>query len=102
MLIATVAALGLGLLPMKAFPSPPAEMKQLRKSHGKQRKTLKQQQRAARNIMKQHEVDRESTERFRHNMQMQRQLLKKNQHVEARRLKQRNKAGSHVQRQNES
>ena len=90
--VSTIAALGLALLPLWAFPPRSVEMKQLKKNHSKERKTLKQQQRGSNNIMKQHDLDSESKQRFQHNMKMQRQLVKKNQRQETRRLKQQGKA----------
>ena len=90
--IATTAALGLALLPLWAFPARSAEMKALKKGHSRERKTLRQQQRGSNNIMKQHDLDSEARQRFQHNMKMQRQLVKKNQRQETRRLKQRRKA----------
>ena len=90
--VATIAALGLALLPLWALPARSAEMKALKKGHSRERKTLKQQQRGSKNIMKQHDLDGESKQRFQHNMKMQRQLVKQHQRQETRRLKQQGKA----------
>ncbi len=83
-----IAMFGLAFWPRMAYSLHNQEMKALNKKHNRENKALKEQQRAMRNVMNQHELTSDSIERFQHNMKMQRHLSKKQQHEETRRLKQ--------------
>src|SRR5439155_23831491 len=63
------------VLPQGKFttaPLPNQETKDLKKRHKKQRKMVKQQQRAMKKVMGQHEQTSDSRERFKHDLRMQR------------------------------
>ena len=89
--MATVAALGLSLVPLVAFPHRSEAIRETQKRHRKENKVLKQQQRAMKNVMKQHAQTSDSNQRFKSNMKIQRQLAKGNQRQETRRQKQQGK-----------
>ncbi len=94
-LLACLGAAIFALVPVvsiAALPLPHQEMKALRKQHKEQRKTLKQQQRAMKRVMTQHDLPSESQQRFRRNLKMQREELRRRQKDETRRLKHSHKA----------
>lgn len=68
-------------------PFPSAQLKALQKRHRIEHRKNKQDQRAMRRVMVQHRVGGAANRRFQHNLKMQRQLLRKNQSQEVRRLK---------------
>ena len=82
---AILLALPLGKL--TATPLPNQEMKELKKRHKEQRKMLKQQQHTMKKVMGQHAQSSDSRMRFKHDLKMQRQMLRKSQEAETRRLK---------------
>jgi ABC-type transport system involved in cytochrome bd biosynthesis fused ATPase/permease subunit len=84
--VALTMFVGLPLAKLKAAPLPNQEMSELKKHQKKQRKTLKQQQHAMKKVMGQHEQSRESRKRFKHDLKMQRQMLRRSQKEESRRL----------------
>ena len=57
---------------------------------------VKQQQRAMKKVMSQHEQSGDSRERFKHNMKMQRQMVKKSQKAETRRQKNNRKSAKQL------
>lgn len=83
------------VLPQGKFttaPLPNQETKDLKKRHKKQRKMVKQQQRAMKKVMGQHEQTSDSRERFKHDLRMQRQMVRKSQKDETGRLKNNHKS----------
>ena len=82
----------LPLVRLAAVPPPDQEMKQLKKRHKAQKREAKQQQRAMNKVMAQHEQSSASRARFKHDMKMQRQMLRNNQKVETRRVKDKHKS----------
>lgn len=95
-LIAAVVLLQTPALSAKAAVSVrSSRMHALLKRQKLERKELKQQQRAAENLMKQHPESREAHNRFEHNLKMQRQLLRNRQKTERSRLKGIRKSANH-------
>jgi hypothetical protein len=86
-LLAAAVLLGSPLETLTASRGSNSEMHQLKKRHKEQKKALRQQQRAMRNVMSQHERSSDDIERFNHDLKMQRQLLRKDQKDETHNLK---------------
>lgn len=96
-LVLAVLSLAVSSLPkmVTAAGAPKGEMHELRKRQKKQRKTFAEQQRAMKNVMKQHPMSPEQHRRFRHDMKMQRQLLRRDQKAGIQNLKRERKAAKH-------
>jgi len=74
---------------LKALHVTKQEKYELKKRHKEEKRVLKQQQRAMKLVMNQHEQSRDESERFKHNLKMQRQLLREDQKDETQNLKNR-------------
>lgn len=84
---------------LQAAPARSYETHQLKQHHKAQRKDLKEQQRAMKKVMDQHELSDDQRARFKNNLKMQKQLLRESQKDDSRRLKQSQKvakAASHA------
>src|SRR5579863_10322217 len=88
MLVTMVVLMGTPLAAANVAGGPGPQGHQLKKRHKEQRKTIKQQQRAMKNVVSQHPQSSEERQRFKHDLKMQRQLLRKNQKNESRNLRQ--------------
>ena len=88
-LLAAAVMLGSPLETLTASRGSRSAMHQLKKRHKEQKKALKQQQHAMKKVMNQHELSSDVTERFNHDLKMQRQLLRKDQKDETQNLKNR-------------
>jgi hypothetical protein len=100
-LLASFVAAILLVLPLgklTATPLPNREMKELKKHHKEQRKMLKQQQHAMKRVMGQHAQSSDSRERFKHDLKMQRQMLRKGQKAETRHQKDNRKSAKQLHR----
>ena len=78
LLVMTVVLLGPPLAGADIAGGPDSEAHQLKKCHKEQRKTLKQQ-RAMENVASQHPEWSEARQRFKYDMKMQQQMLRKKQ-----------------------
>jgi hypothetical protein len=72
---------------LKALHVTKQEKYELKKRHKEEKRVLKQQQRAMKSVINQHEQSRDESERFKHDLKMQRQLLRKDQMRETQNLK---------------
>jgi hypothetical protein len=97
-LLALAVMLGSPLETLTASRDSNSEMHQLKKRHKEQNKALKQQQRAMKKVMDQHELSSDVTERFNHDLKMQRQLLRKDQKDETHNLKKRNSSDAEARK----
>jgi len=100
LLLLSLSALALGSLSGTLLSAPARSFgeRQLKMQQKKQRKDLKQQQRAMKKVIDQHELSDEQRKRFTNDMKMQERLLHKSQKDDSRRLKQAQKvakAASH-------
>jgi len=86
----------LPLARLTAGSPPDQETKQLKKRHKAQKREAKQQQRAMHKVMAQHEQSSASRARFKNDMKMQRQMLRKSQKDETRRVKDKHKTDKHL------
>jgi uncharacterized membrane protein YhiD involved in acid resistance len=77
---------------LTAAPPRDQETKQLKKRHKAQNKEAKQQQRAMKRVMAQHEQSSDSRARFKHDLKMQRQMLRRSQKEETQRMKKKRKS----------
>jgi gas vesicle protein len=91
-LVLAAVVLGLPAGALQAAPARSYETRQLKQQHKAQQKDLKEQQRAMKKVMGQHEMSDEQGSRFKHDLKMQKQMLRKSQKDDARRLKQNQKA----------
>jgi hypothetical protein len=99
LLLLAAAILGPPAGALRAAPAGSLEARQLKKRQKAQRKDLKEQQRAMKKVMGQHELSDEQRERFKNDLKMQERLLHKSQKDDSRRLKQSQevaKAASHA------
>ena len=74
---------------LKAFHVAKQEKHELKKRHKEEKRILKRRQRAMKSVMNQHEQSSDESERFKHDLKMQRQLLRKDQKDETQNLKKR-------------
>lgn len=81
---------------LQAAPARSYETHQLKKHQKAERKDLKEQQRAMKKVMGQHELSDEQRERFKSNLKMQKQMLHESQKDDSRRLKQSQKVAKAV------
>lgn len=84
--------LALTCVSVTAVPLPSQEMKALSKRHKEQQKMLKQQQRAMKAVMAKHDQSPDARKRFKSDLKMQRQMLRKSQKDETRRMKEHQKS----------
>lgn len=92
LLLAAALSLSAVVVPLPAAPARSYEVRQLKKQHKAQRKSLKEQQRAMKSAMGQHELPAEQRRRFKNDLKMQKRLLAKGQKDESRGLKPHRKA----------
>ena len=86
-LLVTAAVLGSALVSPGASLARDREMHDLNKRHKTERKTLKQQERATKNVMKGHPMSAAERKRFKKNLKMQRKMLRSGQHNETKSVK---------------
>jgi hypothetical protein len=85
--LASAVLLSIPLASLLATPSSNLQQSALKHRQKVERKQLKQQQAAMKRVMAQHQQSTASWQRFKHDMKMQRQLLRERQKEETRRLK---------------
>jgi len=88
-LVAMAVALTSAQEKLKAFHVAKQEKHELKKRHKEEKRVLKRQQRAMKSVMNQHEQSIDESDRFKHDLKMQRQLLRKDQKNETQNLKKR-------------
>jgi len=90
-LLLTALFVGSSVAWLDAAPPRDREMRELRKHQKEQRKTLKIKQRSMKQTMKRHEIPEVERKRFKHQLKMERQVLRMGQRNDAQSLKQRRK-----------
>jgi small-conductance mechanosensitive channel len=96
LLLFAAAMLGASAGNLRAAPARSYEARQLKKQHKGQGKALKQQQRAMKKVMGQHQLSADERDRFNNNLKMQKRLLHKRQKNESREARHSGKAATHA------
>ena len=86
-LLVTAVVLDFALGSVRAVAARDQQMHDLAKRHKQERKTLKQQEHAMKNVMNGHELTGTERQRFKRNLKMQRQVLQRGQKDETKTLK---------------
>ena len=88
LLLAAALSLSVALASIPAAPARSYEAHQLKKHHKAERKALKEQQRAMKRVMAQHQLSDDQRARFKNDLKMQKRLLHNGQKDESHNLKQ--------------